>query len=386
MKHIDAIILAGTKGTAKLKTDERSDHKPYIEICGKTLVEYVIDAAMDCPELRTVYVVTDFARLNHVLHMREFKDPQRKLRIVPDEGSIIENLRETVSCHLLPENGHEIFHYDHQDREEYIKRNPGSEDLTTVVLYGDSPFLTGADISRFIETSDPFADYTVGFAREEELSAVEQEIGEKLCIPETKTGLFPFGNTSIRANNMAIGKPLKVPDEVWQLAQNIYDNRYLLTKKGKENKRNWRKIYSVFREYTKSQGAKRPTILYGFVWGAVLFKRLYRAHRKGAAESLSKEDFEMAGFHVTGDKCYGSMNICDIAMPAFDVDNAEMLQRLTADDSALFRKLREVPRCYPRNSEQELEQFVAEHDALFTHNEPVDVAEWEKMLSGNGYR
>ncbi|MBU2561668.1 MAG: NTP transferase domain-containing protein [Nanoarchaeota archaeon] len=384
---IDAIILAGTKGTSKLKLDDTEDYKPFIEICGKTIVEYVIDAALECPDLRRIYVVTDLARLNHTFIERGFRDDSRRLKIVPDEGSIMGNLRETISCHVLPDLGFETFHHETDSTEAYLRRNRGAQDLRTVVLYGDSPFMTGADISRFIETSNPYADYVVGFSREEELMEIEKQAGEILCAPELKTALFPFGDTAIRANNLVMGKPLRVPDEVWNLAQAVYDNRNLLTKKGKKNKRNWGKIYEIFKEYTLSHGTKKPTVLWGFFLGAALYRTFQKALKRGkewAAQNMSQEEYELAAYHITGNKCYGSMNICDVAMPTFDVDNEEMLRRLLARDAELFRKMRAVKREYPENPEKELDKLVEEHPTLFDRPEPIDDAEWKDMAQKAG--
>ncbi|MBN1544681.1 nucleotidyltransferase family protein [Candidatus Woesearchaeota archaeon] len=385
-RDIDAIILAGTKGTSKLKLGDLEDYKPFIKICGKTIVEYVIEAALDCPELRRVYVVTDLARMHHALAKSGPTDDER-LIVIPDEGSIISNLRSAISYHILPDAGFETFEYDKTPTQAYLRRNAGAHDLRTVGLYGDSPFMTGADISRFIETSDQSADYVVGFSREAELTDLENVAGEILCSPELKTALFPFAGTAIRANNMVMGKPLRIPDEVWNLAQAVYDNRHLLTKKGEKNKRNWRKIYEIFKEYTLGHATKKPTVLWGFLLGAVLYRKFRKAHDRGkewAAENMSQDEYELAAYHITGNKCYGSMNICDVAMPTFDVDNEEMLRRLLACDSDLFRKMRAVKREYPKNLEIELEKLVEEHPTLFDRAEPIDEEEWQNIVRKEG--
>jgi hypothetical protein len=84
----------------------------------------------------------------------------------------------------------------------------------------------------------------------------------------------------------------------------------------------------------------------------------------------------------------GSINLCDVALPTFDVDNEEMLKRLTADNCSLFRRLREAPRHYNDNHEKELEEsakllyeFVENNPQLFISNREIDIPEWDRMLN-----
>jgi GTP:adenosylcobinamide-phosphate guanylyltransferase len=70
IQQVDALILAGTKNYPKMKYLGGEECKPFIPILGKTLVEYVIDAALDSERIRRVYVVTDADRLEGILQCR----------------------------------------------------------------------------------------------------------------------------------------------------------------------------------------------------------------------------------------------------------------------------------------------------------------------------
>ncbi len=382
MESIDVIVLGGTTGSKQLRVDGKEEYKPFINLGGKHLIEYPIYAALDCPSVRHVYAVTsDYIRLNSAL-LKRGQDFGGRLSLTPDQGSVMANIRETVSTNVLVRSGFEIYHSELETVESYLNANHGAEDLKVLVLYADTPFITGEDISRFVATSDASADYVIGFTHDKAVNEIEIYVDRELAIPETKTALFPYSGTLVRVNNMLMGYPLRMPEEVWTLSQKVYDNRYLLKQNGDADTRNWKKIIEMFKDYAMSYTSKRPTIFKGFLRGAIHFGAFYLAHtreKKWAELMLEKEDFEKAAFEITGCRCRGSANISDVALPMFDVDNQEMLDMLRADDEALFKALRDAPRFYS-GFENVLDSFVDEHADLFVHDEEIPHETWEHIL------
>ncbi|MBW2971994.1 NTP transferase domain-containing protein [Candidatus Woesearchaeota archaeon] len=379
---IDILVLGGTEGARKLNFGGSEEYKQFIEIGGRTIIEYVIDSALRCEDSRRVYVVTDAERLEEVLKQRPPVNAE-KLRVIPQAGSIVQNIREAVALHALPDSGFPVFDYLNRSTSDYVYANPKARCLRMVGLYSDTVFIKPEDISRFVEESNPAADYEIGFADETALGTVEQTVGAKLCLPETKTALFPIAGTSIRHNNMVIGYPMRIPDEIWGLAQSIYDNRKFLTEQGLQNPEALRKIYKMLKEYTFSHGRGKLNILYGFLLAGMLMSAFKRAHKKGDQEArnmLKTEDFEMAACYISGNELYGEAHISDVAMPTFDIDNEKMLTRLTEEGGHLFRKLMGMERQYPPSPERELEMFVQQHDDMFNYDEPVPLQEWRFLL------
>ncbi|MFH1064417.1 MAG: NTP transferase domain-containing protein [Candidatus Woesearchaeota archaeon] len=365
MRRVDAIILGGTKGCPKLKIGDIEEHKQFLELGGKTMIDHVIEAALGCPDVRNVYVVGDAERL--ASHGAEV--------IVPDYGSLVGNIWNTFCSHVLPGAGYDA--YDNRKgcssyHKYFLENNPDALDHEVVLLHSDAPFMTPEDISQFIsETADSDVDYSIGLGEERAFRMLEEEVGQELCMPETKSALLPLDNTYVRWNNMVRGKPLKVPPEAWSVLQGIYDKRYLLDNDGGEKKRNWTGIVRMFWDYVQLHSERRPTIVKGFLRGVTCFTALYMTYHTGSALPrlfLGKEDFEKAAYEISGKKLKGRLHISDVVHPGLDIDNAEMYLKLKADGEQLYHKLMESQRQYLVSAEapeKALERMVMERPELF---------------------
>ncbi len=371
MTGIDAIILGGTEGCPKLKIGNVEEHKQFLELGGKTIIEHVIDSALSCEDIRNVYVVTDPEKLISVAPRYMY---QERLHITPDSGSLTNNVWHTFCSYVLPGAGYAV--YDHRKgtrsyHDHFLENNPSATDYEVVLLHSDAPFTSPEDISRFVaETSDD-VDYTIGLGEEGAFMMLEEEVGEELCVPSTKTALLPLDDTNVRWNNLVRGKPMKVSPEAWDVMQGIYERRYLLDKEGGERKRNWTGIVRMFWEYVNRHSERRPSIVKGFLRGVSCFAALYMAHKTGSAWPrlfLGKEDCERAAYQMSGKKLRGRLHIGDVVHPGLDIDNAEMYLKLTADDSRLYHKLMESQRSYlveSEDPEKALERMVKEKPGLF---------------------
>ncbi|MBW2997403.1 nucleotidyltransferase family protein [Candidatus Woesearchaeota archaeon] len=357
---VDAIILAGTNKYRWLE-EIGEDCKPFIEIGGRTLVEYVIDAALECPDISRTYVVTDVERLEALLAKRRFDVPD-KLKIVPQHDSFLGNIRYPFLYDVLPDAGFSRIEKG-ETPEQYVKRNPEATEQKVVGLYSDSPFIRGIDISRFIETSEesyPEADYVIGFAYDKPIREIEEHLDRELCTPETKSALFFLDGTMTRANNLLYGKPLKLPHEVWDIAQNVYDNRKFLDEQGGHRIKKWLSQAKTPFKYVMIHPSKRPTITWGFLTGVYHFLMFGLANltKSQVPYVLSKkEERERVVYRMSGNKAVARINICDVTLPTFDIDNPRFLSMLRENDCELFYKLQTCPRNYPFESDEQFEKL-----------------------------
>jgi hypothetical protein len=205
---------------------------------------------------------------------------------LPDQGGLVANIHAGVSREMLTDAGYAPFDYRNTNREIYLRHNPQAADHEVLLLFSDAPFITGDDITRFIDTSDRTADYVVGLADADSLFRAEQDVDQEICCSELKTALFPFDSTYSRGNNLFMGKLLRVPSDIWNLAQRIYDNRHLLKPKVKtaegeegENPDRWKNIIRLFWDYTRSNSNK-AAVLRGFTDGLFRFGMFYLSRRR----------------------------------------------------------------------------------------------------------
>lgn len=361
---VDAIILAGTRGCKPLETSYGTDFKQFLRLGGKPILRYVLDACVKCPIVDRTYLVSERADVLSVL------DSRASVTVLPDTGSPVENIRKSFNQNILQDSFNLPFLPD-SSLESYLSQLSPFErldaaDKRVLVLFSDMPFINSSDISHFIETSDPFADYVAGFAHEDSFDFLESQVGHPLCCPETKTALFPFDDTYVRSNNMFLVKPLSIPQHIWDIAQDIYENRHLLKKDGSDNSKKWRRIGSLIKDYAQKYSSFSTLFSAAFRFGAWAY-----AHRTGfdfPRIFLSKASVQDLAYDLSGRTARGSANIGCLAHPALDVDNAEMFERLIEDDEILFVKTYMSKRFYqqgPVSDELALMNLENSRPALF---------------------
>ncbi len=379
-KRLDAIILAGTQGCEPLEIDGRRDYKQFLPLGNKAIAQYVIEAALECSDINRVYVVSDINRMNQVLPLDITS--HNKFNLTHDRGSFVQNIKEVFFEEMLENAGYPEYesykekHYKdaftpNAYRKVYSEQNPTAAEHQVVLLYSDTPFICANDISRFVATSEN-ADLVIGFADAPAVMQLEQTTGVRVSDPMMKTGLFPLEDTDVRFNNISLVKPLRVPIQVWDLVQNIYERRYLLDDKGNKNTGNWKSIVKTGWEYTKSFDSGF-SVMRGFLKAATSFLALYYAIRRKSALPrlfLDRTDFENA-IHLLSDKqMTASINISDVVHPILDIDNARMYTRLCADNARLFENLYYSQRKYGNDisqmtPEMELKRLLLNAPHLF---------------------
>ncbi|MFC1741694.1 NTP transferase domain-containing protein [Nanoarchaeota archaeon] len=385
-RRIDAIVLAGTQNYPKLDVDGGSEYKQFLKLGGQPILQYVVDAALGCEEIHRVYVVSDVSRVYKELSEQSTND----WRLTPthDHGSYVENIRATFFREVLPIAGHKKYlHFcsDEQRKDysaqygrfnarryhkQYLRDNPGAADQEVLILYSDMPFVTSQDITRFLALRDRKADLNVGFVTAESMSALESAVGASLSRPELKTGMLPLGDTKIRFNNLFTLKPLKAAPGLWSVIQEFYNNRYVLRKTGKTNRKNRKSLRREVIRYSVSNLLRRPYMLESCLLGLKYFNTMLATHQGNGEHPVpSKEDFEDVIADLADITPRAIM--CDIVHPLLDIDNEEMYTLLKSNDEALFKKILQVKRDYEPLPEQVLDSFVKIHEYYF-QGKPID--------------
>ncbi|NQU78384.1 NTP transferase domain-containing protein [Candidatus Woesearchaeota archaeon] len=338
MVSIDTIILAGTKGCSKINTAQGSDYKQFLKIQGKTVLEYVTEAALGCPDVGRIYVVTDTDKAGNAFFDSDIDycvlpaERPGKINLVPEYGDFISNIKKTFEDHVLGDS------VDHRCSTE-LYPNLYPEDREVMILYSDMPLIRSADISRAINMTDRNADFTVCFSDWESILKLEEMSETQLALPETKTAFFPFEDTKIRTNNILFGKPLRATDDMWKLGQELYTRRYLLSDDGEETT-NWKSMSQPLLDYAKSHG--RYQTFKGLARGLMHFSAMHLAYNTKNPFwrlMLDRGDFEKAVREFTG--MDARMAIFDSARAALDIDNELMYEKLTENNGRLFTTLKD---------------------------------------------
>ncbi len=88
MNHVDAVVLAGAKNTGRLRKMDSSFYEAGIEIAGRPMVYYVLDALAAVPEIRRIIVTAPAGAFDG--------DWQGKVTFVPATDSMIGNIRQGI--------------------------------------------------------------------------------------------------------------------------------------------------------------------------------------------------------------------------------------------------------------------------------------------------
>lgn len=377
--RIDAIVLAGTQGCRPLEINGQKEYKQFLRIGGRTLLEYSIEAALNCPEISRVYVVSDIPQIEKELPKSLIY--HNKLNLTPDRGSYVRNIRDVFLEEALENAGHPP--YDRKEeklyteaftpdayRKIYLETDPAAAQHKILLLYSDTPFIKPEDITRFLATSDD-ADIVIGFTDTQAVEQLEADINFNISSPLLKTALVPLEDTDVRFSNLSTIKPLKIPVLICNLVQDIYERRYLFDEKGESNTGNWEGITRKAWDYAIKSGST-ATVLLGFVKIVRCFSALYAANRGMILPRLllDRTDFEHAIHLLSGKQMTVSANVGDVAHPMIDVDNEKMYNLLKLSGEEIFERIMSSPRRYrngiPAMSPQmELEYLEMKSPHLF---------------------
>ena len=191
---VPAIVTAGDSRAAKAVYGKS---KVYLEVDGLALVAHVVRTLQDCPEVDSVWVVGDTAKLEEVLGVEAVtKSLCKPLHIVPQQRDLISNAWETFRRVL--------------SGDVTKGRDPRPDELDTEVflLSGDIPLATAQEFSSFIKASQARdADYALGLCPSDSLDVYRpQSAGES----GISVAYFNVHDGRYRQNNLHYARPARI--------------------------------------------------------------------------------------------------------------------------------------------------------------------------------
>ena len=90
MNQVDAVVLAGARNTGRLRKMDSSFYEASIEIAGRPMLYYVLDALTAVPEIRRIVVTAPSGAFEG--------DWQGKVAFLPAADSMLENIRRGIAA------------------------------------------------------------------------------------------------------------------------------------------------------------------------------------------------------------------------------------------------------------------------------------------------
>jgi len=203
---LPAIVLAGDRKASRAIYGES---KAYLVVAGRPLVAHVVATLQAVPEISSVWVVGNAARLEAVLGDPALRSLLRKpLQVVPQFRSLYENGWETYRRAVpgAPADG----------------RDPTPDDPPALFLSADLPFATPHEISEFIRRSQATgADYGVGLVTEESMRAFYPEAPGKGGI---HMAYFNLREGRFRQSNLHLIRPARIRNRHY--IDEMYEHRH----------------------------------------------------------------------------------------------------------------------------------------------------------------
>jgi hypothetical protein len=258
-------IGAGTRG-AKLVGNK---FQPYMNFHGKTCLEYVVEAAMEARSVGHIYIWGDRKTLGNIL-AEQIKQYQGRLVIVQERENIVESFffsylsfisRNSNTLRSMITNWDSIKNIDWKQLEKYFKKTDHWEKQVNVIV-SDTPLISSYELDYLIENKNRDADLAIGRTVRKDYKNILEKLNE---IPDREKSIKNFytyrvGNRDLPliVNSFIAGKPLKLNENIWNLAGNFYANRTIIAGR----KKNLRKILTnllFFKRlfFSKNLGIKR---------------------------------------------------------------------------------------------------------------------------------
>jgi len=204
--RVPAIVAAGDRKASRAICGES---KAYLQIAGRALVEHVVGALQDVPEVSEVWVVGNHERLEALFGTPEARAALRKpLQVVPQFRNLYENGWETYR-RLLPGAPPE-------------GRDPTPEDGPALYVSADMPFATPHEISVFVRRSlEIDVDYALGLVTESSVRSFYPEAPGKGGI---HMAYFNVREGRFRQSNLHLIRPGRVANRYY--VEEMYEHRY----------------------------------------------------------------------------------------------------------------------------------------------------------------
>lgn len=200
---IDAVIVAGD-GRASRKIFKKN--KALLDVAGKPMIRYIIEALRTCDAIDHVVVVGPKEKFEEVIGDCD-------VDIVQQKRSLAENGWEGF-CQTLPE-----YRRTGILTEDIIEKY---RDKYVLFLSGDIPLLCVSELEELISRCDMESyDYVVGITSEEILN----QFGPRKGRPGIKMATFHTREGNFRQNNLHMARPFMLLNGI-DLVLKVYEYRY----------------------------------------------------------------------------------------------------------------------------------------------------------------
>jgi molybdopterin-guanine dinucleotide biosynthesis protein A len=193
----DCLLLAGTNRDY-VSLDEDTP-KALLHLGGKPLIQHIISALMETPQVRHIYVVGPAARLQADLMTILSAEERAKTTILAQSNDIITNILNS-----------------------YQQMAAGKTREPILILPADTPFLQSSEVMQFCEKADMehfdfVSNLTPAYALEPFYPTPERQ-GIKMAYFHHREGLYRIGN-------LHLARPMAVKN--LEYLKKIYRLRYL---------------------------------------------------------------------------------------------------------------------------------------------------------------
>lgn len=347
LDRVDAVVLAGCRGTPVFDLDGEPVHKPFLVLGGEPLVRRVARALLAASRVRKVVVVGPEERLASALRPLAERHPDRLL--VADEGQdLLDNCYRAFFLHLLPALGFEAPASRRLDPgllADYRERNPAARDLPTLFVTSDLPFLATASIDAFLAQAPPDVEMAMGMVDHRALEQVREALREKTSLDSWKLGFLPLYEAPVRLNNLFLVRPLRIEPANYTLLHKLYAHRWLLQRDGSLHARNWWDMARAMIGYSRKSAGKwrvlRAVVNFIPAVFAMILARL--TQRVGRWLSwpfrlfLRKRDMEFIGSTMFAVRGY--LLVSSDPRPAFDIDVEDSYTSLVRDGEREYTEI-----------------------------------------------
>jgi hypothetical protein len=237
-------IGAGTRG-AKLVGNE---FQPYMDFHGKTCLEHVVEAAMKARSVGDIYIWGDKRTLERIF-AEKVKQYRARLVIVEERENIVESFfasylkylsSDSDTLHSMINSWDSIKNVNWYQLRKYFIHGDQWEKQVNVIV-SDTPLLSSFELDFLIENKNRNADIVIGRTVRKDYKAILERLGE---IPDREKSIKNFytyridnKDVPLIVNSFIAGKPLKLNENIWNLAGNFYENRTIIAGR-KKNLRN----------------------------------------------------------------------------------------------------------------------------------------------------
>lgn len=206
-KKYDAILLAG-EGESSYKVFHQ--HKSFLRLKGKCIIQYVIEALQQVESVRDIYIVGSRDNLLKAIEEDgiDLKYPKR-IYVLEQKANLYENIWHTFLA-TLPKKP-----------EEHELEDSPYQDKAVLIVPSDAPLITPHEIEYFISHCDlENYDHILGLTPSESLEYFYPKEGK----PGIKMAYLNLKEKMYRINNLHMVKPIRIKNRKY--IQEVYQYRY----------------------------------------------------------------------------------------------------------------------------------------------------------------